>query len=148
MPTADKATRAFQTAADAAKSAEDEFRRRAASEIARLSADRTTAFRRVRLINLLEHSAHKAAGENPATPVERQRQRLCQEFGWSEAVATHKEVLDRIIPVCRLLAEPASSPDDVRAALHVFETWFQDSRGVSVYTLFDEYVQERPVVDF
>ena len=60
----------------------------------------------------------------------------------------HKEVLDRVMPVCRLLVDPAGSPEDVRAALHVFETWFQDSRGVSVYTLFDEYVQERPVVDF
>lgn len=148
MPTAERATRAFEIAADAAKSAEDEFRRRAAAEIARLTADRTIAFRRVRLINLLEQSAYQAAGENPATPVERQRQRLCQEFGWSEAVATHKEVLDRVMPVCRLLAEPGGSPEDVRAALHVFETWFEDSRGVSVYTLFDEYVQERPVVDF
>jgi hypothetical protein len=148
MPTAERATRAFEIAADAARSAEDEYRRRAAAEIARLAADRTIAFRRVRLIDLLEHAAHGAEGESPATPVDRQRQRLCQEFGWSDAVPVHKEVLDRVTPVCRLLAEPAASPQDVQAALHAFEAWFQDSRGVSVYTLFDEYVQERPVVDF
>lgn len=148
MPTAATATRAFEMAAEAAKSAEEEFRRQAAAQIARLSAERTTAFRRVRLITLLEQAAHRSADADPASPVDRQRQRLCQEFGWSEAVAAHAEVLDRIAPVCRLLAEPASSPDEVRTALHAFETWFQASRGVPVYTLFDEYVQEQPVVDF
>ena len=49
----DSLAAAFERAADAAKVAETGYRRAAMTEIARLEAERVTAFRRVRLVRML-----------------------------------------------------------------------------------------------
>ena len=135
----------FDRAADAAKAAETAYRKSAAAEIARLERERVTAFRRARLVRMLEEGASGAETREDA--VQRQRSRLCQEFGWSGTAAGELAVLDRIAPVCVALPS-GDGAADIASALREFEAWFEADRGVSFYSLFDVYVQETPVVDF
>jgi hypothetical protein len=153
-------THQFERAALDANRSEDAFRKEAASEIARLTAERLRAYRRVRLIGLLENAAHATPPDQDK--VQAQRRRLCQEFGWSGDDAAHIEVLDQLEPVCRAIhgsgpdsghgsgqgSGPAPEPHPVHAHLHAFEGWFLAARKTSFYALFDQYVQETPVVDF
>lgn len=135
----------FDRAADAAKAAEAAYRKTAAAEIARLEAERVTAFRRARLVRMLEDSAAGAGTRDDA--MQRQRARLCREFGWSGEASGERAVLDRIAPLCAALSG-GEVKRDVAGSLLDFEAWFEADRGVSFYTLFDQYVQETPVVDF
>ncbi len=142
-------TTAFERAAVQAKHAEDIYRKQAATEIARLEAERLRAFRRVRLISILESAARATAtGEDIYAT---QHRRLCHDLGWSGQSEAQVEVLDRLYDVCRAVqpqAAPATATDTVQARLEVFEQWFLAHRKASFYALFDIYVQETPVVDF
>lgn len=140
---------AFEHAALQAKHAEDAFRKQAAVEIGRLEAHRLRAFRRVRLISILESAARGIAPDQDVLPA--QRQRLCQELGWTGESVPQIEVLDRLQDVCRAvqgLDTPAISAATVQSRLETFEQWFLAHRKASFYTLFDQYVQEASVVDF
>lgn len=141
----DSAASWFERAAEAAKDAEMAYRKAAAAETARLERERVTAFRRVRLVTLLEDAAREAGTADEAA--RRQSARVCQEFGWSGEAAGEKAVLEQLRPVCGTLSGSADGKDIV-AALKDFEAWFEAERGVSFYSLFDSYVQETPVVDF
>jgi hypothetical protein len=142
------ATRLLEQAAEAAKAAEDAFRKSAAAETARLQGIRVIAFRRVRLVDLLERSM--PPGDDVEARVEYQADRLCREFGWSRESAAHAEVIARLQPVFRALATGATSTQggEVVKSLEAFENWFSSARGISFYALFDTHVQETPVVDF
>lgn len=144
----DSLAAAFERAADAAKVAETGYRRAAMTEIARLETERVTAFRRVRLVRMLEDAARGASNPDDATA--HQRARLCKEFGWSGEAAGERVVLEQLKPVCAALyAMPVDEASSViLPRLRDFEAWFQSDRGVSFYALFDQYVQETPVVDF
>lgn len=135
----------FDRAAEAARVAEAAYRKTATVETARLERERVTAFRRARLVRMLEESATDAESSEDA--VKRQRARLCREFGWSGEAAGEQAALDRIAPVCAALAAKDGA-SDIAALLKNFEAWFETDRGVSFYALFDVYVQETPVVDF
>ena len=135
----------FDRAAEAARVAEAAYRKTAAAETARLERERVTAFRRARLVRMLEESASGA--ETSEEAVKRQRARLCREFGWSGEAAGEQAALDRIAPVCAALVAKDGATD-LASLLKDFETWFEADRGVSFYALFDVYVQETPVVDF
>ncbi len=135
----------FDRAADAANAAEAAYRKAAAAEIARLERERVTAFRRARLVRMLEDSANGAETNEDA--VKRQQARLCREFSWNGEAAGERAALDRIAPVCAALAAKEGAAD-IAALVADFETWFEADRGVSFYALFDVYVQETPVVDF
>lgn len=141
----DTAVSWFDRAADAAKAAEMAYRKAAATEIARLEKERVTAFRRVRLVRLLDDAARGADAIDEA--VKRQWMRLCQEFGWNGEAAGEKAVFERLQPVCAALSGEGDGKD-IAAELASFEAWFEADRGVSFYALFDIYVQETPVVDF
>jgi hypothetical protein len=143
---------AFQQAATAAKSGEDAYRKTAAAEIARLVAERVTAFRRVRLIEILETAAVTVPDAAEASGA--QRRRLCEELGWDGDSAAQAEVLDRLAPLCRAIADRVHqahrghADQPLMQELNDFERWFEASRKASFYALFDIYVQETPVVDF
>lgn len=141
----DTAATWFERAAETAKDAEMAYRKAAAAETARLERERVTAFRRVRLVKLLEDAARGSETADDAT--KRQGARVCQEFGWSGDAPGEKAVLERLRPVCETLAGERDGKD-IAAALTAFEAWFEAERGVSFYSLFDTYVQETPVVDF
>lgn len=141
----DTAASWFDRAADTAKVAEMAYRKTAAAEIARLERDRVTAFRRVRLVRLLEDAARGAETADDAA--KRQSARLCREFGWSGEAPGEAAVIERLQPVCRAVSGDGEGKD-IAAALAAFEAWFEADRGVSFYSLFDTYIQETPVVDF
>ena len=140
--------RHFASIAEASKASEEGYRRQVMTELARMEAARVEAFRRVRLVSLLEDAARESTSDDA---VHRQQTRLCEEFGWNAARPAEKTVLERIVPVCRAIAAAVSGEQKnnaVESELKAFEAWFREDRGVSVYTLFDRYVQETPVVDF
>lgn len=141
----DTAATRFEQAADAAKAAETAYRKAAAAEVARLERERVTAFRRVRLVRLLEEAAAGCPSSKDA--LEMQRSRLCREFGWSGEAPGERAVLERIGPMCAALALREGAPD-IAPLLAAFEAWFEADRGVPFYSLFESYVQETPVVDF
>jgi hypothetical protein len=139
----------FTLAAERCKSAETAYRKAAAAEIARLEQARVTAFRRARLIGLLEAASDGRSSAEVAAA--EQRRRLCQELGWSGESPAKTAVLERLGPVLAALCTGASEPEAasrVEAELGRFEAWFLADRGVPFYSLFDTYVQETPVVDF
>ena len=139
---------AFARTAEHVKAAESAYRKSAAAEIARHEAARVTAFRRVRLLRLLEQAA--ATSDDPAEAIAAQKRRLCQELGWSGDLPAETAVLDRLQPVCHAVSDYRASDGDQRLkqSLTDFETWFETERRAPFYALFDQYVQETPVVDF
>ena len=139
----------FEQAALEATHAEDAYRKKAAAEISHLEALRLRAYRRVRLIKLLETATAATASGND--PLRLQRSLLCREFGWSEENAAQKEVLDQMKDVCLAVQNGAKASHGnslIQSQLEAFERWFIEHRKTSFYTLFDQYVQETPVVDF
>ncbi len=139
---------AYAHAAATARTAEEAYRKTAAAEIARLASHRVTAFRRVRLVEILE----KAAAATPAgeDALAAQQRRLCHEIGWTGEPEAQRAVLNRLEPVCLALQPPEGRPalPTVQVSLEAFERWFEADRKVSFYALFDIHVQETPVVDF
>ena len=139
----------FEQAALLATDAEDAYRKQSAAEIGRLAALRLRAYRRVRLIKLLEAAAVTAVADADVLHV--QRGRLCQELGWSGESAAQIEVLDQLKDVCLAVQKrttPAIASETIQVRLEAFENWFLAHRKASFYTLFDQYVQEASVVDF
>jgi hypothetical protein len=145
----------LEAAAEAARSAEDRFRRETAARIDTLAQERAYAFRRLNFVRAIAEAAR--VSEDGASAVEAARAAVRRELGWQAEDARRSEILERLQPVLlRITAqlgggEPDAgevAPEDVIAALREFESWFQADTGTSFYALFDRYVPETPVVDF
>lgn len=140
----------FEEAAEAAREAEDAYRREAAGRIDALAQARSRAFRR---LNLLRHaSTTLAAAEDPGEAVARARLTVAQSLGWDEIGPRQDLVLTQLTPVLEALqaamADDRDSPDTVQEALAAFEDWYSAETGSDFYALFDRYMPETPRVDF
>jgi hypothetical protein len=142
----------LKAAAEAAKGAEAGFRREAAMRIAALEQERAFAFRRLNLMQALADAVQLAESEEigVATALAALRARL----GWVSDSETRSEILARFGPVaqavCRAMrpGEDGAPAADVGAALEAFENWYRESRASPFWTLFEQPMQDTPVVDF
>lgn len=150
-PTTQALLSEFESAAQTAQHAEAVLRKQMTEEIARLERQRAFAFRRVRLIRALADGA--AGADTVEAALHGQVRTLCEELEWSGGNESQKEVFKQLEPVCRTVWQcscgvDGASPANVTAELEAFEQWFEKTRGVPFYNLFDQYVPEVPVVDF
>lgn len=138
-------------AANAARLAEDAYRREAAVRIDALARERTFAFRRLNLVRRLFTAVE--GQEEPEGRAAAARAALRAAIGWAEEDERRRVILDRFQPILdRIAGVPAEDetlaeaplPDLIRA----FESWFEQETGNPFYALFDVYVPETPVVDF
>ena len=140
----------FEQAADAAREAEDAYRREAAGRIDALAQARSRAFRRLNLLR--QASTTIAAAEEPNEAISRARLTVAQSLGWEEIGPRQELVLTRLAPVFEALqatmADERDSPDAVQEALAGFEDWYSAETGSDFYALFDRYMPETPRVDF
>jgi hypothetical protein len=161
----------FEAAAKTAQTAEAHLRKTMAEQIGRLERQRHFAFRRTRLIRTLAAVADKpmpeaeteseARPESPAEPRSEpgaiwaeQRRAVRDELGWTGESKAHDAILAQLEPVGQAVWQCASATQAgvasaVQSELEKFEIWFEGTHGgASFYALFDQYVQEVPVVDF
>lgn len=141
----------FEAAAKAAQQAEAELRKTVTEQLARAERQRAFAFRRIRLIRVLTAAAASAETEDAALAA--QTRGVCEDLGWSGASTAQDEILDRMRPLGRAVWQCVRGTGGqlspaVAAELEAFEQWFQQARGQPLYSLFDRYVPEVPVVDF
>lgn len=149
----------LKSAADRATVAEDEFRREISTRIKALENDRAIAFRRLNLMRAIAEVVAGAEGEEiavaAATAV------LRAKLGWGSDSEARDEVVSRFAPVAQAmfaslspenLASSSSDEDapepDVIKALTDFETWYAGSHQNPFWVLFENVMQETPVVDF
>ncbi|MFM9850773.1 MAG: hypothetical protein ACKVP3_27060 [Hyphomicrobiaceae bacterium] len=150
-PSAQALVAEFDAAAKAAQYAEAELRKTLTEELARAERQRAFAFRRTRLIRVLASAAGAAETEDAA--IAAQARSLHEELGWNGASAAQAEILEQMQPLGRAVWQCGCGMDGgtsttVAAELQAFEQWFHDARGKPLYSLFDQYVPEVPVVDF
>lgn len=138
----------FADAAEAARRAEDAYRREAAARIGALERARTHAFRRLNFVRLVIGALGEDAGAAPAAA----RTAVRQQLGWTEESERRTLVLDRLQPFIGAVAAMAlgtAGPELPPAeALARFEAWYEAETGTYFWALFDRYVPETPVVDF
>ena len=136
----------FEEAAEAAREAEDAYRREAAKRIEALAQARGRAFRRLNLLR--QASTALAAAEEP---IARARFLVAQSLGWDEIGPRQELVLARLTPVLESLqaamADDRGNPEAVQEALATFEDWYGAETGSDFYALFDRYMPETPRVD-
>ncbi|WP_336813634.1 hypothetical protein [Bosea sp. MMO-172] len=140
----------FEEAAEAAREAEDAYRREAAGQIEALAQARSRAFRRLNLLR--QASTTLATAEEPSEAIARTRLIVAQSLGWDEIGPRQDTVLTRLTHVFEALqaamADDRDSPDAVQEALAAFEDWYGAETGSDFYALFDRYMPETPRVDF
>ncbi|MBS0244915.1 MAG: hypothetical protein JSS20_22310, partial [Proteobacteria bacterium] len=141
-------------AADEAKTAETALRQSFAAESKRLERVRTYAFRRKRLLETLIHAIPGATEPQDEDHIWRsQKQAVIADLGWSISTPSYEEILARLRPFADAVRAHLQNADntstaDVMLALETFEDWFETTHRKSFYALFDQYVQEVPVIDF
>ena len=140
---------AFERAAEAARLAEDGYRKEAALRIAALERQRGTAYRR---LNLVRNAIKALAGSaEPEAALAQARFVLAQSLGWDEPGPPQQRVLDRLMPFLEALQSglgDAATPEAASEALQSFERWYHAETGSDFYALFDRYMPETPRVDF
>ncbi|MCR4522620.1 MULTISPECIES: hypothetical protein [Bosea] len=140
----------FEQAADAAREAEDAYRREAAGRIEALAQARSRAFRRLNLLR--QASTTLATAEEPSEAIARARLTVAQSLGWDEIGPRQELVLTQLTPVLEALQaamdDDRNNPDAVEEALVAFEDWYGAETGSDFYALFDRYMPETPRVDF
>lgn len=141
----------LKTAAEAAKNAEGNFRREAASRIQALEEDRAFAFRRYNLMQAIASSMESSEDEEiaVASAVAVLRTRL----GWNSDSEAQAEVMTHFSPVGLALFRAQGSHDGEIAglahkALADFERWYAEARGSSFWNLFEQQIPDTPRVDF
>jgi hypothetical protein len=140
---------AFQLQAEAAREAEDAYRRKAAGQIEQLARERANAFRRLNLVRTVS-DAIAGAGE-PEAAQERARLAVADALGWSEIGPRQALVLDRLMPVfAAMQAEMGEGVPGLASqdALRAFEDWYRAETGSEFYALFERYIPDTPRVDF
>ncbi len=141
----------LKAAATSAHEAENALRKRMAEEIARLERQRAFAYRRLNLMN--EISKAVASAEDKDAAVARGLAVLRTELGWTSESETRKATLERFERVVRAAiaglssTETAESAPDIADELSGFETWYESTYGKPFWVLFDQEIQEIPLVE-
>jgi len=141
----------LKAAATSAHEAENALRKRMAEEIARLERQRAFAYRRLNLMNEVTKAA--ASAENEDAAVARGLAVLRTELGWTSESETRKATLERFERVVRAAiaglssTETAESAPDIADELSGFETWYESTYGKPFWVLFDQEIQEIPLVE-
>lgn len=141
----------FEQAAEAARRAEDAYRREATMRIEVLARERANAFRR---LNLMRNTTKAIAeAEDPDKATARARFIVASALGWDEIGPRQALVLDRLMPVFEAIQDEMSASEGPpgpgsQAALLAFEDWYQGETGTEFYALFERYMPETPRVDF
>lgn len=141
----------FAHAAEAARQAEDAYRKEAAARIAALAGERATAFRRLNLVRNAVKAITEA--EEADKVIARARFVIAQSLGWEETSPRQELILDQLAPFLEAMAtelETETSPAGQSAAeaLRGFEDWYRAETGSDFYALFERYMPETPRVDF
>lgn len=142
---------AIEAAASSAAAAETAFRREAAERIKSLERDRSFAFRRLSLMRPIVDAVARAESEELA--VAGSLAILRAKLGWSGDSEARSEALTQFAPVAQaifanLRPDPKSPPVDVPALLAAFEVWYEAQHRKPFWDLFDQPMQEMPLVDF
>jgi hypothetical protein len=141
----------LKAAAEAAKAAEGNFRRDAATRLVKLEQERAFAFRRFNLMQAIAEAVASAESEEVA--VAGAFAVLSMRLGWSSDSEARSEVTTHFAPVA-LAAFRASTLEEegpatnLHDALADFENWYAETRGSPFWTLFEQQMPDTPVVDF
>ena len=141
----------LKAAATSAHESENALRKRMVEEIARLERQRAFAYRRLNLMNEVTKAA--ASAEDEDTAVARGLAVLRTELGWTSESETRKATLERFERVVRAAiaglssTETAESAPDIADELSGFETWYESTYGKPFWVLFDQEIQEIPLVE-
>jgi hypothetical protein len=141
----------LNVAADAAKSAEMDFRQEATLQIAALEEERAFAFRRLNLMRAVAEAVHSAESEEIA--VANALAVLRDRRGWYSGTKLHASVFAHFSPVA-LAAFRDVAPDneepaaDIREELAAFENWYAETWGAAFWNLFENPMPDTPRVDF
>ena len=142
---------ALEAAARNAGTAETAFRREAAERIKVLERERSHSFRRVNLLRPIADAVARAESEEMA--VAGGQAILRAKLGWSNDSEARSAILTRFARVVKgmfatLHPGPEGEPTDILALLGAFEAWYEEVHRASFWNLFDQPMQETPVVDF
>ena len=134
-----------------AGAAETAFRREAAERIKVLERERSHAFRRLNLLRPIAEAVAPAESEEMA--VAGGQAILRAKLGWSNDSEARSAILTRFATVVKgvfatLHPGPEGELIDILALLGAFEAWYEEVHGASFWNLFDQPMQETPVVDF
>lgn len=141
----------FETAAAAAKEAEAALHKRMAQEIARVERERTFAYRRLNLMRGVTEAAARAESEEIAVAGGLAVVRA--ELGWDTDSEARVETLSRFASVTRAIfaglaeSETEAPPGEVARALADFEAWYAATFDRPFWVLFEQYVEEMPLVE-
>ncbi|KXF75597.1 hypothetical protein ATN84_16520 [Paramesorhizobium deserti] len=155
---------ALRLAADEARSVEAAYRREAAARIALLEQERAFAFRRMNLMQLIAETVRPRQtdgvdtvdGSGEEIAVAGALAALRTRLGWSSDSEARDATLARFAPVAGALYrasvgdttdKPGVSPD-VAKKLAGFEAWYEETHGVSFWTLFENPMPDTPRIDF
>jgi len=141
----------LKAAAEAAKSAEMDFRQEAARRIAALEKERAFAFRRLNLMQVVAKAVHSAESEEIA--VANALTMLGARLGWNSGTKLRASVFAHFSPVAlaafRVVAPDSEGPAaDVREELAAFENWYAETWGTAFWNLFENPMPDTPRVDF
>jgi hypothetical protein len=142
----------FEAAAAAAGETETAVRKRACAEIAAAERARAFAYRRLNLTRTLARAIGGAAKEEEA--VGRGLAAVRAELGWHDDSETRTETLARLAPVVGAAfasltpVEDRDAPaPDVAGALAEFEAWYEGTYGRPFWVLFEQQIEELPLVE-
>ena len=142
----------LKMAADAANKAEDEFRRSIVARTKALETERAFAFRRLNLMRAVAEPI--ATSESEEIAVAGAVAVLRDRLGWSSDSEARSEVLSRFALVAKAMfaqlapEEAEQEPVDCGKALGEFEAWYAATHPMPFWVLFENVMQETPVVDF
>jgi hypothetical protein len=141
----------LKAAADRAVKAEEDFLRSIAARTKALETERAFAFRRLNLMRAVAEAV--AAAEDEEAALAAATATLRARLGWSSDSAARSETLTRFAPVVRAMAADVTSESpeptvDIADALAQFEAWYAASHPLPFWVLFENVMQETPVVDF
>ena len=117
-----------------------------------LERDRSHAFRRLNLLRPIAEAVARAESEEMA--VAGSQAILRAKLGWSNDSEARSATLTRFATVVKgmfaTLHPPSeeAEPIDILALLGAFEAWYEEAHRASFWNLFDQPMQETPVVDF
>jgi len=142
---------AFETAAGAAGQAEAALRKQMEAEILRLERQRAFAYRRLNFIRILSQNVQSAENDEAAVAIGCAVARA--ELGWESDSETRAETLSRLAPVVRAtfkcVAPGSAKPgaEEVAKTLADFENWYATRFEQPFWKLFEQHVEELPLVE-
>ena len=141
----------FEKAARAAAEAEAELRKKMEADILRLERQRAFAYRRLNFMRTLAQNIQPAESDEAAIAIGCGVVRA--ELSWKTESESRAETLSRLAPVIRAtflclasqLAEPRT--EEVVKSLGEFETWYATRFEQPFWMLFEQQIEELPIVE-